>query len=134
MIQFIPKNDPEEIFVVMKSTPNIFGDLIAFCSIHGKMTKTIIAVNEAICAGVPMVLLPHTYEQKLIADRIEELGLGICGVINKISSKKILDSTNRILTDENFKNQAAKYKIIFSEEEKESHIKAANEIFNYLET
>jgi len=91
------------------------------------------SVNEAICSGVPMILIPHTYEQKLITDRITELGLGISKNINKISSEQIIENTNSLIADPNYKKQAEKYKNIFSEEEKESHIKAADEIFSYIE-
>ena len=90
------------------------------------------SVNEAICSGVPMILLPHTYEQKLIADRVTELGLGIAGNINKITSENIYNFTDKIIEDSDFKKQAAKYKTIFSKEEKESHLKAADEIFNHI--
>jgi len=86
------------------------------------------SVNEALCAGTPMILLPHTYEQKLIADRVVEFGLGIAGNINKITSENLFDFTNRLIEDSDYKKQAAKYKNIFSEEEKESHLKAADEI------
>jgi UDP:flavonoid glycosyltransferase YjiC (YdhE family) len=91
------------------------------------------SVNESICKGVPMILLPHTYEQKLIADRIVELGLGISGQTHKIKSKKILDFTQQILKDIDIKKQTTKYKNIFSSEEKESHINAANEIIAYID-
>ena len=90
------------------------------------------SVNEAICRGVPMILLPHTYEQKLIADRVAELGLGITSNINKITSENLYNFTNKIIEDSDYKKQTAKYKYIFSEEDKESHLKAADEIFYYI--
>jgi len=90
------------------------------------------SVNESICSGVPMILIPHTYEQKLIANRVENLGLGIAGSINKITSNDLLNYTNQLIGNADYKIQALKYKTIFSEEEKESHLKAADEIIEYI--
>jgi len=91
------------------------------------------SVNESLCFGVPMILLPHTYEQILIADRVEELGLGISKKIIKISSKQLIEITNLLIADPNYKKQAEKYKNIFGKEENKSHIKAANEILSYID-
>lgn len=37
-------------------------------------------VNEAICNGIPMVLIPHQIEQKMVANRVVEMGMGIKSV------------------------------------------------------
>lgn len=89
------------------------------------------SVNEAICNGIPMLLLPHQFEQEMIARRVKEMGIGIKMNIKKITPIKMLKNANRLISDSNFKNQALKYKLVFEKEEKTSHIKAANEILHY---
>lgn len=91
------------------------------------------SVNEAICLGVPMIMLPHTIEQKMISKRITELGLGITMNINHITPSKLNENVKKLMTDTNLKNQSIKFKSVFGEEEKVSHIKAVDEILSYID-
>ncbi len=90
------------------------------------------SVNEAICCGVPMLLLPHQFEQKMIARRVEELGIGKLMNIKKVTTTKLFMSADNLVSDPEFKKQALKYKLIFRKEEKTSHIKAADKVLNYI--
>ena len=90
------------------------------------------SVNEAICNGVPMLLLPHQFEQKMIAQKVEEMGIGNIMNIKKVISTKLFDNAVKLMSNPEYKNQAIKYKSIFREEEKTSHIKAADKIINYI--
>ncbi len=92
------------------------------------------SVNESICCGVPMVLLPHHFEQQLIADRVRELGMGEIMKINKITSSTLIGMVHKIFADATYRNQALAYQSIFSREEKVSHIKAADAIIGYVES
>jgi len=92
------------------------------------------SVNESICCGVPMLLLPHHFEQQLIANRVQELGMGVVRDIKKIKSPALLRSVHSILSDASYRNQALAYQSIFSQAEKVSHIKAADAIIGYLES
>ncbi len=119
----IPKN-----FLIMQSVPQqkLLGYVDLFIT-HAGMNS----VNEAICSGVPMLLLPHHLEQEMIARRVEEMGLGLKMNIKNISPEKLYKYSSQLISDSNFKNQALKFKAIFESEEKISHVKASDEIFTY---
>ena len=90
------------------------------------------SVNEAICNAVPMLLLPQQFEQKMIAQRVEEMGIGISMEMKKVTSEKLYENSKVIISDSSYKRNALKYRSIFSEEEKVSHVKAADEILSYI--
>ncbi len=90
------------------------------------------SVNEAICNGAPMLLLPHHFEQELIARRIQEMGIGKRMNIKKIDTEKLAETSNQLISDSMYKKQASIFKSVFTEEEKISHQKAADEILNYI--
>ena len=119
----LPKN-----FLIRQSVPQqrLLEHVDVFIT-HAGMNS----VNEAICHGVPMLSLPHTFEQKLIAKRVCEMGIGRTQKINGITSAKIYESTRQLISEPGIKKQALKYKAIFSKEEKVSHIKAADKILEY---
>ena len=89
-------------------------------------------VNEALCCGVPMLLFPHQIEQKMIAKRVNELGVGIQMDIKKISSTKLYQISDQLITNTEYKNQATKYSDLIKAEEKTSHLRAADEILHYI--
>jgi UDP:flavonoid glycosyltransferase YjiC (YdhE family) len=91
------------------------------------------SVNEAICYGVPMLLLPHQFEQKMIARRVSDLGMGIVINIKNISPTELYKNVKKLISDSKYRKQALKYKSIFKEEENKSHIKAADEILRYID-
>ncbi len=90
------------------------------------------SVNEAVCCGVPMLLLPHQFEQKMIARRVNTLGLGIRMNINSLTPSKLLKNTVRLLGDSRYQRQAKIYAPLFKKEEAVSHLKAADEILHYV--
>jgi len=91
------------------------------------------SVNESICSGVPMLLLPHQFEQKMIARRVSEMGIGMVMNINTVSPTKLYENTRKLILDSKYKKQALDYKLVFNKEEKISHLKAADEILNYID-
>lgn len=92
------------------------------------------SVNESICCGVPMMLLPHHFEQQLVAKRVQELGMGVVRGITKIESSTLISAAHTLFSDPVYRNQALTYQSIFSQEEKVSHIKAGDAIFGYVES
>ena len=90
------------------------------------------SVNEAICSGIPMLLLPHQFEQEMIASRVEEMGIGIKMNIKRINREKLYRNANHLITNVKYKKQAMKFKSIFNQEEEISHIKAADEILRHI--
>jgi UDP:flavonoid glycosyltransferase YjiC (YdhE family) len=92
------------------------------------------SINEAIYNGMPMLLLPHQFEQKLISQRVSEMGKGKGKVLNikKITTAKLYEKAEDLVSNPKYKKQALKYKSMFVEDEKTSHIKATDKIFNYI--
>lgn len=90
------------------------------------------SVNEAICNGVPMLLLPHHFEQEMIAKRVKEMGAGMKVNIKNISAEKLYKYANLLISDSNFNDQAKKFKKVFKAEEKVSHVEATDAILYYI--
>jgi MGT family glycosyltransferase len=122
-------NNLPDNFMIKQSVPQqkLLKHVDLFVS-HAGMNSA----NEAICCGVPMLLLPHHFEQKLIARRVREIGIGTVMNINKITPIGLYENANTLILDTKYKKQALKYKSIFNKEEKISHIIAADEILNYI--
>jgi MGT family glycosyltransferase len=91
------------------------------------------SVNEAICNGVPMLLLPHQLEQVMIAGKVEQLGMGIKMNIRSITPGQLLKKSTELVNHPGYKKKALKLKSIFNGEEKTSHIRAADEILRYMD-
>lgn len=117
-------------FIIKQSVPQ--QKLLKFVDVfitHAGMNS----VNEAICFGVPMLMIPLTFEEKMIARRVKGLGIGLEMNMNGISPKKLYESTKKLNSDAMYMDQVVKYRKIFSEEEKTSHLKAADEILSYID-
>jgi len=116
-------------FIIRQSVPQQkLLDKVNLFITHAGMNS----VNEAICSGVPMLLLPHQIEQKMIAQRVREMGIGNVMKIKKVTPTNLVENVEKLISDPELKNQAIKYKSIFREEEKISHIKAADKILSYI--
>ena len=116
-------------FIIRQSVPQQkLLDKVDLFITHAGMNS----VNEAICSGVPMLLLPHQIEQKMIAQRVREMEIGNVMKIKKVTPTNLVENAEKLISDPEFKKQAIKYKSIFREEEKISHIKAADKILNYI--
>ncbi len=116
-------------FIIRQSVPQQkLLDKVDLFITHAGMNS----VNEAICSGVPMLLLPHQIEQKMIAQRVREMGIGNVMKIKKVTPTNLVENVEKLISDPELKNQAIKYKSIFREEEKISHIKAADKILSYI--
>jgi MGT family glycosyltransferase len=90
------------------------------------------SVNESICYGVPMLLFPLQFEQKMIAERVQELGMGIVKKMSRINPEKLFEISKRIISDGNYDKQLLKYQTLFSQEEQTSHTAAADHILEYI--
>ena len=124
------QNLPEN-FIVRQSVPQqgLLEYVDLFIS-HAGMNS----VNESICCGVPMLLLPHHFEQQMIANRVQELGMGLVMDIKKIRPSTLNKAVHKLISDGFYRNHALTYQSIFSQEEKVSHIKAADAIVGYVES
>jgi MGT family glycosyltransferase len=117
-------------FIIRPSVPQqILLDKVNLFITHAGMNS----VNEAICAGVPMLMLPHQFEQSLVARRVAKLGIGLVLRIKKLTSKTLYEQAKKLIEDPQYINQALKYQAIFKDEEETSHLKAADEIARYVD-
>lgn len=66
------------------------------------------SVNEALFHGVPMILLPHHIEQKMVAKSVCELEAEILLDIKKITPDKLCQAANQLLIDSKYKRNAIK--------------------------
>ena len=122
-------NNVPNNFLIIQSVPQQkLLDHVELFITHAGMNS----VNEAICSGVPMLLLPHQFEQEMIARRVEKMGIGIKTNIKKITPEKLYRNATYLTTNSKYKKQAIKFKSIFNKEEKNSHVKAADEILHYI--
>ena len=64
------------------------------------------SVSESLYFEVPLVMLPQTTEQKGVAERVLTLGAGIKP--DKKNAPSILNAVNKILSDNTYKDNAAK--------------------------
>lgn len=64
------------------------------------------SVNESLYFGVPMLMLPHIQEQKINADRVEELKAGIHYKKKKIDVAEFANLINKVLTNLSYKKHA----------------------------
>ncbi|PLX21635.1 MAG: hypothetical protein C0597_03160 [Marinilabiliales bacterium] len=116
-------------FLIRESAPQqILLDYVDLFITHAGMNS----VNEAICKGVPMLLLPHQFEQEMIAKKVFELGMGEVLSIKTITSKKIFKKAHEIISRPNYKMKAQLYQSIFKKDEEESHLKAVDQILEYV--
>ncbi len=116
-------------FIIKQSVPQqILLKQVDLFITHAGMNS----VNEAICHGVPMLLLPHQFEQYLIAQKVEEIGIGRLMAIKKMTPVILYKHAHKLINDPKIKEQAENNKILFSQEEKLAHVKAADEILHHI--
>jgi MGT family glycosyltransferase len=69
------------------------------------------SVSESLYFGVPLVMLPQTKEQSGVAQRVLQFSAGI--KLEKTYPETILNTTNRVLSDDSYKLNAEKISIGF---------------------
>jgi MGT family glycosyltransferase len=69
---------------------------------HGGMNS----VMESLCFGVPLVVVPHIHEQRRTAERLAELGLGICIDQEPVSAETLSSAVERVWSDSEFSQRA----------------------------
>ncbi len=62
------------------------------------------SASESLYFGVPLLMLPQTTEQKSVAERVSQFSAGI--MLKKTDPESILKSTEKLLSDDTFKNNA----------------------------
>lgn len=99
---------------------NEFGELPKNISVHQSVDQMAVlekadvfishcgmnSVNESLYFGVPLVMLPQTAEQGGVAERVQQLNAGI--KLKQINKTSILEATNKILSDNSYKENCNK--------------------------
>ena len=121
-------NAPEN-FIIRQSVPQQkLLDRVDVFITHAGMNS----VNEAVCSGVPMLLFPHQFEQKLIGQSVSEMGMGKVLNIKKMTPTILYENAKALILDPKYREKALMFKSIFVQEEKTSHIKAVDKILAYV--
>ncbi|MBI4973707.1 hypothetical protein HZC27_03805 [Candidatus Roizmanbacteria bacterium] len=128
--KYIDRNDlgkiPDNVYVD-KYLPQL--ELLKKASLfisHGGMNS----VNESLYFGVPMLLIPHIQEQRINADRVEELGAGICYPKTSDDIQEYLKYVEKIMKNPSYKFNAEKISKALIQAGGEN--KAVENIYAYL--
>ena len=97
--------DAPDNFIIKPRVPQV--ELLKHCDVfitHGGMNS----VSESFYMGVPMVAVPQTMEQVMVAEQVANLGGGIL-MKNKEPKPGVLkEAVKKILSNESFKKNAVK--------------------------
>ncbi|GAA0583294.1 oleandomycin glycosyltransferase [Kribbella sandramycini] len=114
--------------VVVRSSvpqPDILTRAALFVT-HGGMNSA----NEAMYAGVPMLVVPQGADQPLVASRVVQLGAGLSITPAEVSEGVVRDHGRRLLHDPAFHTAAAALQL--AEREPGGFRRAADELERYL--
>ncbi|MFD1849729.1 macrolide family glycosyltransferase [Oceanobacillus bengalensis] len=90
---FVIKNEVDQIAILQKA--DIF---ITHCGMN--------SVNESLYYGVPMVLYPLHSEQRVVANRVSELGAGM--KLKRMRTKNLAEAVETVLADSKYLKNAEK--------------------------
>ncbi|WP_432073473.1 macrolide family glycosyltransferase [Streptomyces wuyuanensis] len=93
---------------------------------HGGMNS----VNEAMYAGVPMLVVPQGADQPMVARRVEELGAGLSVRTQDVSVESVRALAGRLLHRPRFRAAAAGLRV--AQREAGGYRRAADELERYL--
>ncbi len=92
---------------------------------HGGMNS----ISEAILCNIPMIVIPQSADQPVVARRIEMLGAGVALDKNKLSPSLLTDSMNRVAADREFKENIGRIRESFIKAG--GYAKGVDEIFAF---
>ncbi|TMR24314.1 oleandomycin glycosyltransferase, partial [Nonomuraea turkmeniaca] len=93
---------------------------------HGGMNSA----NEALYAGVPMLVVPQGADQPLVARRVVELGAGLSIRPQDAAAGPVNALARRLLDDPRFRAAAATLRV--TQREAGGYLRAADELERYL--
>lgn len=99
-LQPLPEN-----FIVRRYVPQL--DVLKYTDVfitHGGMNST----SEALYYEVPLVVIPQTSDQPMIADRLEELQAGVRIDPHEVSIEKLQESVQQVLSTSTYKENVKK--------------------------
>ncbi|MGP4098365.1 macrolide family glycosyltransferase [Nonomuraea sp. KM90] len=93
---------------------------------HGGMNS----VNEAMHAGVPMLVIPQGADQPLVARRVVELGTGLSLRTQDATAEAVNALARRLLDEPRFRTAAATMRL--AQREAGGYLRATDELESYL--
>jgi len=103
---------PPANVIVQASMPQV--EVLRSASVfvtHGGMNS----VSESLSAGVPMLVIPQTGEQELVARQVEVFGAGLVLDKTRVTAAGLLETAQRLLDDGSFRRQCATLQRSFQE-------------------
>lgn len=117
------KNVPNN-FIIRNYVPQL--EILKYADLfitHGGMNST----NEGLYYSVPLIVIPHFFDQPVVAYRVAELGAGIVIEKDKVSPELLKESVNKIFSNKAYKGNSEK--IGKSLRESGGYKKGVDEIF-----
>lgn len=118
----IPKN-----YIVKNYVPQT--ELLTYTKLfitHGGMNST----HEGLYNGVPLVVIPQSADQPVIAMQVENLGAGVTLQMQGLTADQLRESVERVLNNPSFKEAAFKMKESFRKSG--GYKQAVDEIFTFI--
>ncbi|MEU0185450.1 nucleotide disphospho-sugar-binding domain-containing protein [Streptomyces sp. NPDC006207] len=88
------------------------------------------SVNEALYAGVPMLVVPQGADQPMVARRVEELGAGLSIPTREVTENAVRARAGRLVQDPRFRAAAAALRT--AQRAAGGHLGAADALERYL--
>jgi MGT family glycosyltransferase len=92
---------------------------------HGGMNST----NEGLYYGVPLIVIPQSADQPIIAGRVADIGAGIQLQMQSLSANQLREAVDHVLNLTSFKESAANMKESFRKSG--GYHQAVDEIFEF---
>lgn len=101
----IPQN-----FIVKNYVPQT--ELLKYCKLfitHGGMNST----NEALYYGVPLIVIPQSADQPIIAGQVAKIGAGITLQMQSLTADQLREAAERVLNEPSFHQAVAANREVF---------------------
>lgn len=117
----IPKN-----FIVKNYVPQT--EVLQFTKLfitHGGMNST----NEGLYYGVPLIVIPQSADQPIIAEQVANIGAGITLQMHSLTAIQLQEAVDQVLSLSSFKKAVANSRETF--QKSGGYHQAADEIFEF---
>jgi len=117
----IPKN-----FIVKNYVPQT--EVLQYTKLfitHGGMNST----NEGLYYGVPLIVIPQSADQPIIAEQVTNIGAGIQLQMQSLTANQLFDAADHVLNDPSFQKAAANIRESF--EKSGGYHQAVDEVFQF---